>query len=113
MINSKYHHDLPSKDSVYRFLSSSKFNWRRFLALISIKMTTMIDALTDHHRVNVFIVDDSPYSRSRSKKAEMLSTIFDHASHKFYNGYHLLTLGWSDETTFYYPVNSLFLTSIE
>lgn len=100
LINSKYQHDLPSKDSVYRFLSNTKFNWRRFLALISIKMTAVIDALTDHHRVNVFIVDDSPYNRSRSKKTEMLSTVFDHAAHKFYNGYHLLTLGWSDGATF-------------
>lgn len=100
LINSKYHHDLPSKDSVYRFLSNSKFNWRKFLTLVSAKIIAMIDVLTDHHRVNVFIVDDSPYNRSRSKKTEMLSTIFDHASHKFYNGYHLLTLGWSDGATF-------------
>ncbi len=42
LIDSKYQHDLPSKDTVYRFLSSSKFNWRKFLALISIKLTAML-----------------------------------------------------------------------
>lgn len=56
-------------------------------------MIAMTDALTDCRRVNVFIVDNSPHNRSKSKKTEMLSTIFDHVSHKFYNGYHLLTPG--------------------
>lgn len=100
LINYKYNHDLPSKNSVYRFLSKSKFNWRRFLTLISAKIIAVIDVLTDYHRVNVFIVDDSPYNCSISKKTEMLSTIFDHVTHKFYNGYHQLTLGWSDGATF-------------
>lgn len=63
-------------------------------------MVAMVDGLTGHRRVNVFIVDDSPYNRSRLKKTEMLSTIFDHASHQFYMGYHLLTLDWSDGATF-------------
>lgn len=100
LVNSKVKESLPSKDAVYRFLSNASFNWRKFILLVSARMIQLCSGLTDCHRTKVFVIDDSPYDRSRSKKTEMLSTIFDHVSHKFFNGYHLLTLGWSDGATF-------------
>ena len=30
----------------------------------------------------------------------MISKIFDHVTHKYFNGYYLLIFGWSDGTTF-------------
>lgn len=100
LVNSKMKESLPSKDAVYRFLGNAAFNWRKFILLVSARVIHLCSKLTDRQRIKVFIVDDSPYNRSRSKKTEMLSTIFDHVSHKFFNGYHLLTLGWSDGATF-------------
>lgn len=76
------------------------FNWRKFLLEVSSNAVDLVEPLTDFRRTNVFIVDDSPYDRARSKKTDMLSKIFDHVTHKYFNGYHLLTLGWSDGTTF-------------
>lgn len=38
------------------------------------------------------IIDDLPYNCSISKKTKMFSTIFDHTTHKFDNGFYLLTL---------------------
>ncbi len=99
-MNSKYKNDLPGKDCGYRFLNSSKFNWRKFLLEISSNAVDKVDPLTCIDRIKVFIVDDSPYNRSRSKKTDMLSKIFDHVTMKYFNGYHLLTLGWSDGATF-------------
>ena len=52
--------------------------------------------LTDEKRKDVFIIDDSLFDRSHSKKAELLAKVFDHYSMKFKKGFRLLTLGWSD-----------------
>ena len=60
---------------------------------LSSRAVDLIEPLTDARRINVFIVDDSLYECSRSKKTDMLSTIFDHVSHQYFNGFHLLTLG--------------------
>ena len=98
-VSSKYNPEF-GKDVAYRFLNSQRFNWRRFLLDIACNATSMVEKLTDSSRINVFIIDDSPYDRKRSKKTEMLSKIFDHVSHSYFNGFHLLTLGWSDGATF-------------
>lgn len=98
--SSKQSSIFPSKDSVYRFLANQKFNWRTFLNEVSLKAVTLVSSLTSERRTKVLIIDDSPINRSRSKKTEMLSTIFDHVSHSYFKGYHLMTLGWSDGSTF-------------
>ncbi|WP_160318252.1 IS4 family transposase, partial [Caloramator mitchellensis] len=85
----------------YRFLNSSKFNWRKYLLLLSssiIKNT--LTPLTSDERVNVLIVDDSMYSRNRSKSVELLAKVFDHVQRKYLKGFRLLNLGWSDGNTF-------------
>lgn len=111
-MNSKYKNDLPGKDCAYRFLNSSKFNWRKYMLEVSSNTVNLVEPLTDSKRVNVFVVDDSPYDRSKSKKTDMLSTIYDHVTHKYFNGYHLLTLGWSDGATFI-PVDFTFQATMK
>ncbi|MCM3056583.1 transposase, partial [Caldibacillus thermoamylovorans] len=61
-----------------------------------------VASLTNRTRPKVFIIDDSSYDRNRSKKVELLARCFDHASLKmrFYKGFRMLTLGWSDGHTF-------------
>lgn len=58
------------------------------------------------------ILDDSSYERNRSKSVELLARCFDHASQKmrFYKGFRMLTLGWSDGATFM-PVDFSLLSS--
>ncbi|MEW5954412.1 MAG: hypothetical protein AB1815_11955 [Bacillota bacterium] len=59
------------KDAVYRFLNNCYYNWRKFLLLLSSQIIqNRIVPLTDEKRVNVFIIDDSLFSRSRSKAVE-------------------------------------------
>lgn len=90
----------PGKDVVYRFLNESRYNWRRFYQLLSLKVVNRFEALTSAQRIRVFIVDDSVMGRERSKKVELLARIFDHVSGRFIRGYNLLTLGWSDGYSF-------------
>jgi hypothetical protein len=90
-----------SKDTVYRFLNSSRFNWRKYLLLLSSSIIkNSLAPLTSDKRVNVLIVDDSMYSRNRSKSVELLAKVFDHVQGKYLKGFRLLTLGWSDGNTF-------------
>jgi hypothetical protein len=50
------------------------------------------------------------FERNRSKKVELLTRIYDHAKHTYRFGFRMLTLGWSDGSTFL-PVNSILLSS--
>lgn len=58
-LQSKRKDQIASKNTYYRFLNDSSFNWRRFLLLLVAKITTHFTALTTNKRVKVFILDDS------------------------------------------------------
>ncbi len=99
------------KDAFYRFINSCRINWVKFTSLLAAKVVhDIIEPLTDEKRVNVFIVDDTPYKRDRSKKVELLSRNYDHCKKVFYRGFRLLTLGFSDGNSFI-PVSSCLLSS--
>lgn len=112
LLESKKAANYPGKDSVYRFLNHSQFAWRRFLLFLSTSTIQKVSALTDHHRLKVLIVDDSSFYRQRSQTVELLARCFDHASQKmrYYKGFRLLTLGWSDGATFM-PIDFSLLSS--
>lgn len=112
LLESKKAAGYPGKDAVYRFLNQSTFNWRRFLLTFSASTIEKVDHLTDEKRPKVLIIDDSSYDRNRSKKVELLARCFDHASLKmrFYKGFRMLTLGWSDGHSFI-PVDFSLLSS--
>jgi hypothetical protein len=94
-------HDISfKKNTAYRFLNSSSYNWSRLLLLLITIVIEGINKLTSDDRVSVLIVDDSLFDRSRSKKVELLSRVFDHTTRKFVKGFKMLTVGWSDGTTF-------------
>ncbi len=88
------------KDTVYRLLNESKFNWEKFLSLVTFSVVKKISRLTSDIREKVLIVDDSFFDRSKSKNVELLSRIHDHTDNKYKKGFSLLTLGWSDGFSF-------------
>nr|WP_052306603.1 transposase [Acetivibrio clariflavus] len=95
--------DIPfARDVAYRFLNSIHINWQRFLYLLSAKVINHhIDRLTSDERVDAFVIDDSFYSRTRSKSVELLSWVKDHADgNKNKKGFRMLTLGWTDGNSF-------------
>lgn len=112
LLESKKSTEVPEKDTVYRFLNQSTFAWRRFLHLLAAYTIGKVTKLTKHDRPKVFILDDSSYDRNRSKCVELLARCFDHASQKmrFYKGFRMLTLGWSDGATFL-PIDFSLLSS--
>lgn len=101
------------KNTVYRFLNSTKTNWLRFTTLLSAKIINeFMKPLTDDTRKDVFIIDDSLFDRSRSCKTELLAKVFDHCSMKYKRGFRMLTLGWSDGNSFI-PVNHCLLSAAD
>ena len=88
------------KDTFYRFMKSCHTNWRKFTSLLCYRIIKQtIEPLTGEDRLNVLIIDDSIYSRARSKKVELLAKVFDHARHIYTYGFRMLTLCWSDGNT--------------
>jgi len=101
------------KNTVYRFLNNAKINWFRFTTLLSSHIINdFMKPLTDESRKDVFIIDDSLFDRSRSKKTELLAKVFDHCSMKYKNGYRMLTLGWSDGNSFV-PINHCLMSAAD
>jgi len=99
------------KDTVYRFLNATSANWRKFLHLLCVTvLNKTILPLTAKETPKVFIVDDSLYDRNRSKKVELLARVHDHNDNRYYRGFRLLTLGWSDGSS-YLPVSFSLLSS--
>ncbi len=100
-----------SKNTFYRFLNSTKTNWLRFTTMLAADVINNdLKNLTDNSRTNVFIVDDSLFSRSSCKKTELGSRVFDHTDMTYKKGYRILTLSWSDGNTLV-PVNSCLVAS--
>lgn len=103
-----------SKDSIYRFLNSPRNNWKRLLlGLAAGVIKEWLLMLTSKERVKVLIVDDSLFSRNRSKTVELLARVYDHVEHKYRKGFRMLTLGWSDGTTFIPLIFSLLSSAKE
>lgn len=109
-LNSKHKDQAVSKNTYYRFLNETSYNWKKFLLLIAVHVTAAFDKLTRPERVKVLVLDDSVIKRNRSKKVELLARVYDHVEHKFQKGFTLLTLGWSDGYSFV-PVGFNMLSS--
>jgi len=88
------------KDAAYALLRNPRHNWRGFMLKLVVKAVSFFSLLTDEKREKVLIFDDSIYDRSRSKVVELLTKVYDHNSKIYLKGFSLLTLGWSDGTTF-------------
>ena len=100
-----------AKDTEYRFMKMVQINWMRFTTILASRIiNNAIVPLNSEERTNVLIIDDSMFERNRSKKVELLAKVYDHAKHKFCFGFRMLTLGWSDGSTFL-PVSSILLST--
>ncbi|MBC7350661.1 MAG: transposase [Candidatus Aminicenantes bacterium] len=90
-----------AKDVIYRFLNNPLYDWRRFLLKLGAGVVNnFLNPLTKPERVKALIVDDSLYSRNRSKKVELLARVFDHVTRRYVRGFRKLTVGWSDGASF-------------
>ena len=100
------------KDAAYDFLKCPNYNWRQLLLILGLRVYGVFNRLTSEEREQVLIFDDSTYDRSRSKKVELLSRVFDHCTGRFLRGFRLLALCWSDGVSCL-PLDFALLSSAE
>lgn len=81
-------------------MNESRYNWKRFLTLLAVKVTDYFNGLTKPGRVILLVLDDSVIPRERSKQVELLSRVYDHVARKTVKGFNMLTLGWTDNYSF-------------
>lgn len=111
-LNSKKQDTAFSKNTYYRFLNNTSFNWYKFITLLSSKVIAYFDTLTRPERVMCLVLDDSVIERSRSKKVELLSYVFNHVIGKTVKGFNMLALGWTDGYS-YIPVGFNMMASAD
>lgn len=98
------------KDVAYRFLRKAYIRWELLVFRLSIAVIPEIKSLTSENRRCALIIDDTPYYRNRSKDVEYLSRCYDHSERRYYKGFTMLNMGWSDGQTFI-PVDFRILAS--
>ncbi len=84
------------KDAAYQVLRCSRYNWRKLVLALAVKLHGFFTRLTNDNRQSVLIIDDSTYDRSRSKLVELLCRVKDHATGRYLTGFRMLTMCWSD-----------------
>ena len=87
-------------DTVYRFMNRGTVRWEMLVPSLAEAVIPEVKKLTDETRRHALIIDDTPYYRNRSKKVELLSRCMDHSENRYYKGFTLLNMGWSDGVTF-------------
>ena len=65
-LNSKHKDQTVSKNTYYRFLNETSYNWKKFLLLLAGRVTSAFNTLTRPERVKVLVLDDSVIKRNRS-----------------------------------------------
>lgn len=99
------------KDTVCRVMKMLQVNWIRFTTIFSTRIIKdAIVPLDSENRANVLIIDDSMFERNRANKVELLAKTYDHVKRCYKFGFRMLTLGWSDGSTFL-TVNSVLLST--
>lgn len=109
-LHSKHKDQAVSKNTYYRFLDETSYNWKKFLSFLAVKVTIAFQHLTGPKRVTAFVLNDSVIKRNRSKKVELLARIYDHTEYKYQRGFSMLALGWTDGYSFV-PVGFNMLSS--
>jgi len=99
------------KSVAYDLLNNSKYNWRLFITkIVTVVINSFLKPLTNDSREAVLILDDSSHPRNRSKKVELLARVFDHVTGKYFKGFRLFQLCWSDGNSLI-PVDFALLSS--
>ena len=98
------------KDAAYELLKGPRYNWRKLLLFLAVRIVCVLGLLTDKDRKKVLIIDDSTYDRSHSKFVELLARVYDHSDKRYLKGFKMLTVGWSDGASFL-PLDFVLLSS--
>lgn len=95
------------KDTYYRFLNHERFNWRKLVYLLALKVIALCKDIP--LREKVLIADDS-VSAKTGENIELISYHFDHKVRRSILGTRYLQLGYHNGINFF-PLDAAFNTS--
>lgn len=95
------------KDSYYRFLNNERFNWRKLVYLVAVKIISSCEKVPLSQ--GVLIADDTIAPKS-GKQMELVSYHFDHKAGRSVLGNQCLQLGYHNGINFF-PIDVTFNTS--
>ena len=95
------------KDTYYRFLNCERFNWRRLIYLVALKVIASCEDVPLSQKT--LIADDTIAPKS-GKKMELVSYHFDHKENRSILGNQCLQLGYHNGINFF-PLDVSFNTS--
>ena len=95
------------KDTWYRFLNQERFNWRKAVTLLALKVIAACDPVA---LKNKLLIADDTLCIKTGVKIELVSYHFDHTTHRHVLGHQCLQLGYSNGVNFF-PVDMAFHTS--
>lgn len=86
------------KDSYYRFLNSERFNWRRLIYLVALKVISSCEKVPLSEEV---LIADDTIAPKTGKDMELVSYHFDHKVHRSILGNQCLQLGYHNGINFF------------
>jgi len=95
------------KDSYYRFLNNERFNWRRLIYLVALKIISSCEKVPLSQEV---LIADDTIAPKTGKNMELVSYHFDHKVRRSILGNQCLQLGYHNGINFF-PIDVAFSTS--
>ncbi len=95
------------KDVYYRFLNHERFNWRKFVYLLALKVINRCDDISLKEKV---LIADDTVSPKFGKQIELVSYHYDHKVKRSILGNRCLQLGYHNGMNFF-PLDVAFNTS--
>lgn len=95
------------KDSYYRFLNNERFNWRKLIYFVALKIITSCENVPLSEEV---LIADDTIAPKTGKNMEFVSYHFDHKVHRSILGNQCLQLGYHNGINFF-PIDVVFNTS--
>ena len=92
----KYSGESFKKDVYYRALQNKKFQWRKLLMLISVKLISKVSALHKGKRVKVLILDDTIEDKRGSKIEGVCDKLWSNKVGKLLRGINMVSLTFND-----------------
>jgi len=84
------------KDSYYRLLQNSRYNWRRLLSLSSLKILKLLHPLQNASRVKVLILDDTVEGKTGKYIEGSRDVLWSNKEKRTIRGINVVSLNYSD-----------------
>jgi hypothetical protein len=88
--------DSLKKDTYYRLLQNSNYNWRELLSLTSMKILKLLHKVQDPKAVKVFIIDDTVEGKTGKYVEGSRDALWSNKEKRLIRGINVVSLNYSD-----------------